>query len=595
MSEGIVPDPRESGNPAELSLQGILSTLRDFEKLPARGWYAAPCPAHQDAGRSLLVGQTTGRIVLFCRGGCTREAVLRALGAGSRPEPDQKDHLSASSDSSRTGSGHLPSIVVTERQLREITEEALQALVHANRPPTIFRRGRVLVRLRHDPAARFETLDVPALRGILARVADWFDVVRAGPIQKLRPTWPPVDVARDILGLPAVPVPPLRGVYRTPVLLPSGEWLMRAGYDERSGLYLDLTGLEGVHHGLSVKDARRWLLEELLGDFPFVDASSRAHALALLLLPFVRPHIDGPTPLHLIEAPLRGTGKSLLADVVALVALGEPAPVLPPDASDEELGKRLTALLIAGAPIVLLDNVVHLRSPVLAAAVTASTWRGRILGRSEMVEIGPQVVWLATGNNPRLSDEVVRRTVPIRLDPGVEWPEERSGFRHPRLAAWVREHRVPLVSACVSLVDAWVKAAMPLGDRTLGKFEHWAQVMGGILAVAGVDGFLTGRERLYAEADEESQAWRAFVEAWTKAYGGQPVAVRDLVTLCRERQLLPEMWMGRSELSAQQRLGRALDQRRDRVYAGWRIRRAGTDAGGRSTYRLEPAKGQASR
>jgi len=49
-----------------------------------------------------------------------------------------------------------------------------------------------------------------------------------------------------------------------------------------------------------------WLFNELLGDFPFVDEASRAHTLALMLEPFVRPLIKGPTPLYLIDAPTRG-------------------------------------------------------------------------------------------------------------------------------------------------------------------------------------------------------------------------------------------------------------------------------------------------
>lgn len=40
-----------------------------------------------------------------------------------------------------------------------------------------------------------------------------------------------------------------------------------------------------------------------------------------MLNPFVRDLIDGPTPLHLIEAPVAGTGKGLLASIAMLPAL----------------------------------------------------------------------------------------------------------------------------------------------------------------------------------------------------------------------------------------------------------------------------------
>ncbi len=39
-----------------------------------------------------------------------------------------------------------------------------------------------------------------------------------------------------------------------------------------------------------------------------MDEADRAHALALLLLPYARDLIDGPTPNHLAESPEPGSG-----------------------------------------------------------------------------------------------------------------------------------------------------------------------------------------------------------------------------------------------------------------------------------------------
>jgi len=44
--------------------------------------------------------------------------------------------------------------------------------------------------------------------------------------------------------------------------------------------------------------ARALLIDDLLVDFPFVDDSDRAHAIAAIILPFIRRMIDGPTPMH---------------------------------------------------------------------------------------------------------------------------------------------------------------------------------------------------------------------------------------------------------------------------------------------------------
>jgi hypothetical protein len=79
---------------------------------------------------------------------------------------------------------------------------------------------------------------------------------------------------------------------------------------------------------MPLEEARALLLEECLGDFPFDDEGSKAHAVAAMLQPFVRELIAGPTPLYLIDAPARGTGKGLVANVIASVALGYPAYVM---------------------------------------------------------------------------------------------------------------------------------------------------------------------------------------------------------------------------------------------------------------------------
>jgi len=56
-------------------------------------------------------------------------------------------------------------------------------------------------------------------------------------------------------------------------------------------------------HFVAPEAALALILDELLVDFPFVSKADMAHALALMLLGFVRDLIDGPTPLSWIGAP----------------------------------------------------------------------------------------------------------------------------------------------------------------------------------------------------------------------------------------------------------------------------------------------------
>ena len=102
------------------------------------------------------------------------------------------------------------------------------------------------------------------------------------------------------------------------------------------------------------------LRDDLLGDFPFVDDASRAAALGLLITPFVRPMIAGCTPLFLIDAPRAGNGKNKLASVAAILATGREAAVMPAPQREEEWAKTILSVLIAGSPVLVLDEVSEL-------------------------------------------------------------------------------------------------------------------------------------------------------------------------------------------------------------------------------------------
>lgn len=87
--------------------------------------------------------------------------------------------------------------------------------------------------------------------------------------------------------------------------------------------------------------------------------SERAHALAAMLLPFVRPCVQGPTPLHVIEGPVYGTGKSLLAKAISRVVArkervltvdGDDAAEARTEITPEPCGLRRPRPLLQGFP-----------------------------------------------------------------------------------------------------------------------------------------------------------------------------------------------------------------------------------------------------
>ena len=466
----------------------------------------------------------------------------------------------------------LPAVTVSGRQPRDLIDECWQVLLASPLGGRVFRFGTALVRVPDDTDG-LDTLDAVKLAGLLHRVADW---VREDE-GNVRAARVPTDIARDLVALPDPSVPRLVGLTPLPVLRRDGSVLADVGYDVASGMFCR------TDHALAAAcralpeptlgartDALALLREDLLGDFPFARPSDAAHALALVLLPVVRHLIDGPTPLHLIEAPSEGTGKTLLADVAHALATGVPADPTPLPTREEEVRKKITAILLGSPSMVLLDNVNHtLDSPSLAAALTKDRWSDRLLGQSAVVSLPNRAVWIATANNPTMSRELARRVARIRLDAHVERPWLRGEFRHADLMGWVLGERPRLVAAALTLARGWIADEAPRGDATLGSFGSWSAVLGGILASAGVVGFLGDKDEPIDVASPEEAAWQGFVAQWAEVHGRAEVDGRALLALAVETGLwVQDPRGGAGELA---RFGIALAKRRDRVFGEWRI------------------------
>ncbi|MFZ5768636.1 MAG: hypothetical protein ACOY3F_08070 [Bacillota bacterium] len=481
----------------------------------------------------------------------------------------------------------LPEIDAAEQNLEVVTGQAIAALNKANEPePWLFVKAGVPVRIEpaEDGLLVARELTPDRLRHVLARVARWYVVkdTKNGPVRL--DAKPPMCVVRDVLAAPGLPLPPLVAVVRTPVFAPDGSFQTEPGYHPATRTYLapdpglSVPPVPERPTARDVEAARAVILEDLLGDFPFVGEADRAHAVALLVLPFVRAMIDGPTPLHVVEASSPGSGKGLLANVLLYPATGQHVGMAPPAGDDEELRKALTGRFRDGAVAILFDNVAALTSPVLAAALTATWWDDRILGKSETVRLPVRCAWAATSNNAVLSTDVARRSVRIRLDPKCDRPWLRTGFRHPNLRAWAARERGTLIWSAAVLVRNWVNTRRPGPScKPLGSFEFWTEAIGGVLEAAGIAGFLANADEFYEAADPEGAIWRDFVALWWQRFGDKPTAVADLFPLAVELDF--DLGKASSERAARIAFGRRLARQRDRVIGDYAIRAAGRHQG----------------
>ena len=510
---------------------------------------------------------------------------------------------------SPTSSGNtLPDIIHNQRQYRDVESDALSALVRANDPPTVFvGNGCGLVDLLHRPDSPLSAreLEPASMRGVFGRVANWVKITQLKDGIKYEDDFPPAPLLTSFPARASWPgLPSLKSVVTYPVFGPG--WTLNAspGYHPSSFIYCDLAQLvmPPVSSRPSVEEvdaARELIVTDLFGDFPFVDQASRANAVAMLILPVIRHAIDGPTPLAIIDAPAQGTGKSLLAEVATLATIGEIPEAVSPDMSDEEWNKFLLAELIAGQPIIYLDNAnKKVDSGSLASALTAKWKRGRVLGESTIARARVCVSWLLTGNNIEVSGEIARRVYWIRIDRGIENPAEHSGYRHDDIYQWVRDNRARLISAIITLVNNWISKGKPPGSEQLGKFEAWSRVVGGILAAAGIDGLLGNASEFRRLCANEANEMPEFVRVWWERHGTAPVITADLFEYAKD--VLESVLSAENEKGQRKQLGRFLKKQRDRVYIGYQIvalvREDGKpdkDYAGRQRYKLKQLKSHA--
>ena len=473
----------------------------------------------------------------------------------------------------------LPTIDTSIKSLPEVSGQAISALMMANEaePRLFLHAGPVKIEEDEHGGLITVELDVDRMRYEMARTANWVAMTKDG----LRDSKPPLDVVRDVLVSP-LKFPILENIVRVPIFAKDGTLQVEPGYHEKTRSYyappagLSIPEVPKNPTKADVAEAKKWILDELLCDFPFSSDADRAHAVALLLLPFCRAMIDGLTPLHFIEASGQGSGKGLLAKILLSISCDSNIGIIPPPRDDEEIRKAITARLIEGRAAVLIDNITRLDSPVLSAALTADIWDDRLLGKNKTVRLPIGWIWAATGNNAIVSTDIARRSIRIRLTPEEEKPWLRQNFKHKNLIAWAKSRRSRLIWACLMLIQSWISAGRPKANITpLGSFEEWTRVMGGILEHAKISGFLGNIIEFYETADTESGIWREFVNAWWETYEDEKVKISDLFSIAEKIESF-DLGKGTTPRAQKTALGMKLKKMRDRIFDDKKICIAGT-------------------
>jgi hypothetical protein len=435
------------------------------------------------------------------------------------------------------------------RALYEMVSDSLDALRILNYAYLIFVHGARLTEVICDEEGCYHMrlVNADAMCGFLDRAANYFVYDREG---RRKRTFPPQILINQTLSRPSAELGFWRliGISPTPLFRQDGSVLLlpKPAYDPETGYFLALAqGLAGLDvpsaPGKQDIDWAKTLLSELLQDFCFEPREAcYANALAALLTPLLRLILGSAAiPVLLIDAPISGSGKSLLAKVISIIATGRVEALITAPSSKEagEWRKRISALLLAGHNLVIVDNIPgEIESADLCAAITSANFGDRLLGENTFINPRSRCQWILTGNSLRPQAELGRRSYRITLDPHRPDPQRRTDIVHDDLEeAWVPENRATILRALLILVSAWFAAGCPPATKIppAANFTRWAKTIGAILEHAGISGFL-GNGAFDSNFDSETEEWYAFLVVIAEVTYGDPFTAGDIETKAKE-------------------------------------------------------------
>ena len=411
--------------------------------------------------------------------GETAATIRSGLNAGFKPPrayipstPPPPPHAAGNGNGHHAAAAAVsaePPTVVLGTDEHRVVDEVVAAL---RDDQDLYSRGGVLVRIarveheddkadirRKRGTLTIERLPNPTLRLKITRHCRLVSVkhVEGEPVEK--PAHPPSWLTNGVETAGEWPgIRPLASVSDAPPLRRDGTLHQTPGYDPLTGVFYAPAGDEvNVPDGIGLDDAQAAAaeLEDLVCDFSFEASEHRAAWLASLLTPLARPAFSGPSPLFLFDANVRGSGKTMLAQIASNVITGRDIPASSYTADPDELRKRVTAIAISGDRMILLDNIEGVfGNDTIDRALTSTNWKDRILGRTELVDMPLLATWYGTGNNVIVAADTARRIIHVRLDVLDENPEDRSGFKYPDVVGHARRNRPRLLAAALTLLSA---------------------------------------------------------------------------------------------------------------------------------------------
>lgn len=350
------------------------------------------------------------------------------------------------------------------------------------------------------------------------------------------PTDPPNAVASRILAKRGERgFKTIKAVATAPTMTPSGRLIGSPGMDDETGILLLADEPWPEIPMLPTSDQVRKAYELIwkpFEKFPFPAGEKAKHEsvlLAAILTAAVRSCLK-TAPGFGFDAPTAGSGKTLLARSLGILATGKEPDVSPAPEDEAEFRKRIFTQLLRGAGSVLIDNLTGaLDSAALAAVMTAEELTDRILGTMTSATVANRALWLLSGNNLRLVGDLNRRFMIARIDPAMEASEvyQRTFDLDP--ADYCRRHRIEMIAAALTIFRGYIAAGRPnVVKGSFASFDDWSATVRQTVAWIGQIGLAPVTDpleilKLQCDQDPEQNKLESLLAEWETAFGNAPV------------------------------------------------------------------------
>jgi hypothetical protein len=313
------------------------------------------------------------------------------------------------------------------------------------------------------------------------------------PVEKLDSLTLKLAVERVMATLDGVVLQEMLGVFQGPQMLPNGSVVSESGLHAARGTsgvpgeevaFIDVGEVAGMIEPMPI-DRARAVLKGYVKLFPYGEPEDGAVLAALAVTGFCRLAFK-LAPLTLIDAPAFGAGKTFAAERIAGLNGIAPLAIACTNKSrdsGDEMRKRIETECITGqAGFKILDDVPGGELPNVESFRTMLTSNSakcsvRVLGESRAVEVSPaKFTWIATGNNVRVSEDMVRRSVHARLDRDKAevwgWVGEKAAEAVLDRIKDDPKARAEIISAILSLLQHVRQTGA--GLHRLSNFEGWS-------------------------------------------------------------------------------------------------------------------------